>query len=64
MNANNISDYHKLEEVYIQRVVDMISDLKSNPLVWQEVFLNGVNLPNGTVVQAWTGNQELLLYDV
>lgn len=64
MAAMNITTYTGLEEVYIQKIVDMVRDLGAYSLVWQEVFLNGVKLPPGTVVQAWTGNQQILLYNV
>ncbi|XP_031618894.1 beta-hexosaminidase subunit beta-like [Contarinia nasturtii] len=61
MKINNISSYEKLEELYIQRVVDMTKDLQHKSIVWQEVFENGVQLPSGTVVHVWTGDRGKLL---
>ncbi|XP_077295161.1 beta-hexosaminidase subunit beta-like [Arctopsyche grandis] len=64
MAAMNITTFTGLEEVYIQKIVDMVRDLGAYSLVWQEVFLNGVKLPPGTVVHAWTGNQQILMYNI
>ncbi|KAJ6649281.1 Beta-hexosaminidase subunit beta [Pseudolycoriella hygida] len=61
MNKNNVTNYEMLEEIYIQRIVDFVHNLNRSSVVWQEVFENGVRLPNGTVVQVWTGNRQLLL---
>lgn len=64
MHSNNITTYEQLEEQYIQRVVDIIDGLKKKSIVWQEVFSNGVRLPNGTVVHVWTGDRQALLSNV
>lgn len=64
MAKNNVTSYQMLEEIYIQRIVDIVHNLKANSIVWQEVFENGVQLPNGTVVQVWTGNRQSLLQQV
>lgn len=64
MRDNNITTYEQLEEQYIQRVVDMVDDLKKRSIVWQEVFSNGVRLPAGTVVHVWTGDRQALLANV
>lgn len=64
MLANNLTAYNHLEEIYIQKIVDSVNNLNSSSVVWQEVFVNGVKLPQGTVVHAWTGDQKSLLYDV
>lgn len=64
MTTNNVKNYQMLEEIYIQRIVDMVHNLNASSVVWQEVFENGVHLPNGTVVQVWTGNRQSLLQQV
>lgn len=64
MKTNNISTYEGLEEKYIQRIVDMVKDLKHHSIVWQEVFVNGVRLAENTVVHIWTGNTASLLHAV
>lgn len=61
MKQQNISSYVQLEEFYIQKLIDKIASLKVNSVVWQEVYTNGVKLPQGTVVHIWTGNQRNLL---
>lgn len=64
MTKNNVQNYKMLEEIYIQRIVDTVHNLNASSVVWQEVFENGVRLPNGTVVQVWTGNSESLLQQI
>lgn len=64
MKDNNITTYEMLEEKYIQRVVNMVDQLNASSMVWQEVFVNGVKLPNETVVHVWTGNRQALLADI
>lgn len=64
MKSHNITDFAMMEEIYIQKLIDQISTLDKNSIVWQEVFTNGVRLPNGTVVHIWTGNQMKLLYKI
>ncbi|XP_055640408.1 beta-hexosaminidase subunit beta-like [Toxorhynchites rutilus septentrionalis] len=61
MKENRLYTFEMLEEQYIQRVVDQIDSLNRSSLVWQEVYVNGVRLPNGTVVHVWTGNRQDLL---
>ncbi|XP_069678413.1 beta-hexosaminidase subunit beta-like [Periplaneta americana] len=59
MESRNITgNFGKLEEIYIQRLLDMTANLSANSLVWQEVLDNGVILPEGTVVHVWTGDME------
>jgi len=62
MEAQNITgDFKKLEEIYIQRVIEIASNLSANSVVWQEVFDNGVIMPQDTVVHVWKDNMELEL---
>lgn len=59
MESLNITgNFNKLEEIYIQRLVDIVSNLSANSVVWQEVFDNGVMLPKDTVVHIWTGDMQ------
>lgn len=57
MIARQIGTFGQLEEVYIQRIVDMVTKLKHKSIVWQEVFQNGVHLDPATIVQIWTGSR-------
>ncbi|XP_030762565.1 beta-hexosaminidase subunit beta-like isoform X2 [Sitophilus oryzae] len=56
MKKYNISSYFALESYYVQKIVDMTEKLKLNSIVWEEVFHNGVKLPQSTVVQVWKGD--------
>ena len=59
MESRNITgDFKKLEEIYIQRLVDIASNLSANSVVWQEVFDNGVIMPQDTVVHIWKDSME------
>ncbi|KAF7401317.1 hypothetical protein HZH68_007137 [Vespula germanica] len=56
MQAHNISkNYALLEGEYIAKLLEITRTLDANSIVWQEVFDNGVNLPDTTVVHVWTG---------
>jgi len=61
MKANHIGSYEKLEEKFIQRIVDNVDQLNASSIVWQEVYQNGVRLPQKTVVHIWIGNMAKLL---
>lgn len=59
MEAQNITgDFKKLEEIYIQRIIEIASNLSANSVVWQEVFDNGVVMPQDTVVHVWKDDME------
>uniref|UniRef100_A0A6Q2XBP1 Beta-hexosaminidase n=1 Tax=Esox lucius TaxID=8010 RepID=A0A6Q2XBP1_ESOLU len=51
------TDYSKLESLYIQRILDIVSSTNKHYLIWQEVFDNGVKLKQDTVVNVWIGNK-------
>jgi len=43
MNQTNITgNYAKLEEVYVQKILNISKDVGFSYVVWQEVFDNGV----------------------
>lgn len=64
MKTFNLTSFAALEEFYIQKLIDKVTSLDTKSIVWQEVYTNGVELPNGTVVHVWTGNQKNLLAKV
>lgn len=64
MKQQRIYSFEMLEEKFIQQIVDQIDVLNRSSVVWQEVYVNGVRLPNGTVVHVWTGNRQDLLYRI
>lgn len=61
MKERNILTYNALEEQYIQRVVNMAQSANVSSIVWQEVYTNGVQLSEETVVHVWMGNTAQLL---
>uniref|UniRef100_A0A6B2E599 Beta-hexosaminidase n=1 Tax=Phlebotomus kandelakii TaxID=1109342 RepID=A0A6B2E599_9DIPT len=64
MKSKNYTKYEQLEEEFIQKVVDIIDELKSKSIVWQEVYQNQVRLPQGTVVHVWTGDRKRLMSQI
>jgi hexosaminidase len=50
MSDNNISSYEQLANYFFQNVISLLDSLNSKYLVWEEVFLNGVTLPNNTTI--------------
>ncbi|XP_055682109.1 beta-hexosaminidase subunit beta-like [Lutzomyia longipalpis] len=64
MKSKNYTKYEQLEEEFIQKVVDIIDELKSKSIVWQEVYQNQVRLPQGTVVHVWTGDRKKLMSQI
>jgi hexosaminidase len=55
MAAQGWTDYSKLESMYVGRVLQDIAQSASHkiPVVWQEVFDNGVKISPQTVVDVW-----------
>ncbi|KAI0222060.1 Beta-hexosaminidase subunit beta, partial [Lamellibrachia satsuma] len=57
-------DYAKLEEYYIQRLVEIVAKKNMGSIVWQEVVDDGVKVKPDTVVEVWKGGQEAELAKV
>lgn len=53
MKKENLTDYAKLEEIWIQRVLNITENNKFDYIVWEEVFNNGININKNTVVEVW-----------
>lgn len=61
MSANNITNYTEVESYFIQKLLSIVDNLNVNYVVWEEVFDNGITLPNSTLVHVWkTGDLETL----
>jgi len=61
MKSSNISgNYAKLEAIYIKKLLDIVSSYPTNNgyIVWQEVFDNGVDVKNDTIIHVWKGEWE------
>lgn len=54
----------QLEGIYVKQIINIAANLSANSIVWQEVFDDGVNLPNTTVIQIWKGKHEEELFKV
>jgi hexosaminidase len=50
MSENNMSSYGQLGNYFFQNVIRLLDSLNSKFLVWEEVFRNGVTLPNNAVI--------------
>ncbi|KAM6902626.1 beta-hexosaminidase subunit beta isoform 2-T2 [Xenentodon cancila] len=46
-------DYKKLESIYVQTLLNIVTATKKGYIVWQEVFDNDVKLKPDTVVHVW-----------
>lgn len=53
MRQHNIETYEDLEGYYIQKIIDFADELKFSSVVWEEVWANGVALPDETLVHVW-----------
>lgn len=57
MKSKGWTDYSLLENYYVQGVIDLLAQQHNRSVVgWQELFDNGLDLPNGTVVDVWKGH--------
>ena len=44
MKTNNVTSYAKLEEIWIQKVINITENHKFDYVVWEEVFNNGIDI--------------------
>lgn len=53
MDANNMTNFTQLEDYYIKKLTDIVTEQQSKIIVWQEVFQNNDTIPLDSVVQVW-----------
>lgn len=54
MEKHNITnDYAALESYYIQKLLNIVKYLNTSYVVWEEVFNNGIQLPDEAIVHVW-----------
>lgn len=56
MKRHNITSASKLHGIFMKNVIPLLGQ-RSIPIVWQEVFDEGVPLNNETLIQVWKGGE-------
>jgi hexosaminidase len=56
--GNGSAAMQKLESLYAQRLLEILADINTPVMCWEELFDNGLDLPTSTVVNVWRGGWE------
>ena len=64
MKAHDTEDVAMVESFYESQLLPIIAANGNTPIVWQEVFNNGVNISSDTIVEVWKGFDETTLEGV
>ncbi|XP_064488153.1 beta-hexosaminidase subunit alpha-like isoform X2 [Ornithodoros turicata] len=57
-------NYNQLEQFYVQKVVNLVETLQKSYFVWQEVFDNGVQLAEESIIHVWKEPHEDEMWQV
>jgi hexosaminidase len=57
-------NFAKLEEYYVQNVLDIMKALNRSYIVWQEVFNNKVEIKSDTIVHVWKDDWQEQMFNV
>jgi hexosaminidase len=61
MEAHNITgDYAQLEQYYETKLLNLVGSLGKSYVVWEEIFDNGLQVKNDTVIEVWKSNQQVV----
>lgn len=53
MLRNNMSDIVELEKYYFANIFNITQNLRTVPIVWEELFDENIHLDPNVVVQVW-----------
>jgi len=53
MHQNNIKNVTELKNYYFTNIFNMTRNLKTVPIVWEEIFDENIQLDPNVVVQVW-----------
>ena len=55
-----VGEYRLLESIYIKKLLEIVSSYPTNNgyILWQEVFDNGIQVKNDTIIHVWKVNTQ------
>lgn len=56
MMHHNITSSRELTDYYFKKILNITRELKTIPIVWQELFDDHIHLDSNVVIQIWKEN--------